>query len=632
MLSRFLLFFAFLLLPVSAHAKLPKKCVEAYNLSKKEQFTKALDLIPSKQCPLLTKYIKWKELRYADNNASFKEHYDFMKKNPSWPFLHQIRKNMERREPKGISDAKLKQWFMKEAPSTWQGVTLYAKLLQKYGVNSKANKIVRRHWHHHLRDKEKADKFFKLHQKILRPEDHLKRVQELLWDGKAEPAKPLLKYLKKPHREIAEARIALLENDEAKIKKALRKVPLKYRNDEGILYDRTKWHRRFDEDKALDFYQQVRPQIDTHVGKWVKEKHIVIRDGMRAGQYKKAYKLAASHSFKSGSNFAEAEWLAGFIAHRFLKDDKLAVKHFETLLKGLKKPPSITQAAYWGAKAQKRLGNEKRRVAWLKRAADYPLNYYGQLACEELGVTDYLKLQKSSGISQAQINKHKSHRFMPVLKMLQELDASHMSLPFLYLMYKHAKGWKDKLAVIELARTYSPENVVELLEIMEKSRNVKLKWAYPSLTDIKWRKGINKSLVHAIIRKESKFNPKVISWAGAIGVMQLMPKTGEYIAKELKVKNFKPSQLYDRSLNLRFGQFYVEESLERFEGHLPLMLAAYNAGHGNVNNKWVPKFGDPRTDKIDDETWIEMIPFMETRFYVMKVTAYYKIYKALLRK
>ena len=157
--------------------------------------------------------------------------------------------------------------------------------------------------------------------------------------------------------------------------------------------------------------------------------------------------------------------------------------------------------------------------------------------------------------------------------------------------------------------------------------------AYPILEKADWRKGLDKALVHAVIRKESGFDPKVTSNRGAIGLIQIMPNTGKEIAEKLKIKNFKPKQLYHGPTNLKIGQKYLEQMLALFDNKsIPMSLAAYNAGYGNVQLKWVPKFGDPRTKDVDTKTWIELIPFGETRFYIRKVTASWKIYQALFSK
>lgn len=614
-------------------AQPPKACREAYVLAQKDQYTKALDQLKKKKCPQdLIDYIKWRELKYPENNATFKEHFDFIHAHPRWPFLSVIRKNMVQKEPKGVSDQALVRLFKDSPPTTVDGITLYAKILNRQKKSNLAAQKIRTFWTNRILNKEDAGTFLKTHANVLRPQDHHKRLEFLLWGGKADLAEPLVKYLPKEKALIAKTRIALLQNKPKVFKTLMKKIPKSQLTNEGLLYDQVVWRRRYKEKEGIDLYQQVRKHIDTHLPYWAKQKHIIVRDAIRLKNYEKAYRLVSSHQFKSGKLFAEAEWLAGFVAYRFLKKDQAAVKHFTRLLEKLKKPMGLAQAAYWGSLALKRMGNNKKRIAWLKKGAAYPMTYYGQLCCEALGRKNYLNLKKAPSIKKALKQKIEKHPFAKIVKLLDQLERPTEALPFLFLLFKRVKNDQERLAVIDFAHRYSPENVIELVGLYNGPDTLMYKMAYPILKGAQWRKGLDKALVHAIIRKESGFNPHVTSHRGAIGLIQVMPPTGKEIATQLKLKAFKPNDLYDEKVNLKIGQVYIDQMLKKYDSKsLPLSLAAYNAGFGNVSFKWLPKFGDPRTDEIDDMTWIELIPFGETRFYIRKILASHKIYQNLLR-
>ena len=119
-------------------------------------------------------------------------------------------------------------------------------------------------------------------------------------------------------------------------------------------------------------------------------------------------------------------------------------------------------------------------------------------------------------------------------------------------------------------------------------------------------------LVAAVIKHESKFRPNAKSTGGALGMMQLMPQTAEWIARQMD-EPFTEDYLYDPALNIRYGVWYLAELEREFGGNDILALAAYNAGRGNVR-EWMERWH--WTDQFDE---IEAIPYPETRLYVRRV-------------
>lgn len=130
-------------------------------------------------------------------------------------------------------------------------------------------------------------------------------------------------------------------------------------------------------------------------------------------------------------------------------------------------------------------------------------------------------------------------------------------------------------------------------------------------------------LIFSIIKAESKFDPNAISNRGAKGLMQIMNQTGEWGAEELNMQGFTTDQLFDPAVNIEIGSWYVGKLIRQYDGDIPTLLAAYNAGTGNVykwrNNK----------DYSSDGVTVDYIPFGETRDYIKKVARYFKCYKYL---
>ena len=157
---------------------------------------------------------------------------------------------------------------------------------------------------------------------------------------------------------------------------------------------------------------------------------------------------------------------------------------------------------------------------------------------------------------------------------------------------------------------------------------VKNKYIYPDLyketvTMYAEANGISPALVASVIMHESKFSERVHSPRGAIGLMQLMPETAEWIAGQLGETDFSLQMLYEPEMNIRYGTWYLALLEQEFDGNLVLALAAYNAGRGIVHewmeeNDWPPDFKD-----------ISAIPYPETRFYVERVLKDKKSYETV---
>ena len=137
------------------------------------------------------------------------------------------------------------------------------------------------------------------------------------------------------------------------------------------------------------------------------------------------------------------------------------------------------------------------------------------------------------------------------------------------------------------------------------------------------RFGVDPFLVSAVIRQESIFDMNIVSPAGAVGLMQIMPYTGSDIASKLK-ETFAVDSLYNYAYNIRFGTFYLRKLLDQFKGDHVMVLCSYNAGPHNAV-RW-----HERNKNLEYDLFIEDIGFLETRGYVKKVMANYWTYKALV--
>ena len=140
---------------------------------------------------------------------------------------------------------------------------------------------------------------------------------------------------------------------------------------------------------------------------------------------------------------------------------------------------------------------------------------------------------------------------------------------------------------------------------------------------------IEKSIVYAIARQESAFNPAAVSRAGALGLLQLMPATAKMVAKSTGVPFNAKRLTSDPGYNATLGAAHLADLVGDFNGSYIMSFAAYNAGKSRVM-QWVAQYGDPRDPNVDAIDWIERIPFTETRNYVQRCTENLQVYRARL--
>jgi len=134
---------------------------------------------------------------------------------------------------------------------------------------------------------------------------------------------------------------------------------------------------------------------------------------------------------------------------------------------------------------------------------------------------------------------------------------------------------------------------------------------------------IDRAVVSAVMREESGYRPEVTSPAGARGLLQIMPDTGRRLAAELGLGGFEPADLYLPRTNIRLGTFYLDQLMRQFDGRLVAAVASYNAGPHNVARWLVERPG------LEDDEWVEAVPYSQTRSYVKRVMRSIHAYRML---
>lgn len=173
----------------------------------------------------------------------------------------------------------------------------------------------------------------------------------------------------------------------------------------------------------------------------------------------------------------------------------------------------------------------------------------------------------------------------------------------------HTWGWHDR-AILTLSKTDFRDDL-ELRFPLEYREHI---------TEYSSIQSVDPSWAYAVIRQESAFTPDARSSVGAMGLMQIMPRTGKLIARDLDTRLKNPNQLLEARTNIRFGISYLRKVLNRFDQNMVLATAAYNAGPQRVSS-WLPK-----DETLAPDRWVENIPFSETQNYVRQVMAFTVIY------
>jgi soluble lytic murein transglycosylase len=138
---------------------------------------------------------------------------------------------------------------------------------------------------------------------------------------------------------------------------------------------------------------------------------------------------------------------------------------------------------------------------------------------------------------------------------------------------------------------------------------------------------VERGLVFAIARQESAFNPKAVSPAKAMGLMQVTPAAAKTITRRFGATYDAKRLLSDPAYNAMLGAAELGALVNDYRGSYILTFVGYNAGRGRVRD-WIEKYGDPRDPKVDAVDWVERIPFSETRNYVQRIMENVQVYRA----
>ncbi len=343
-----------------------------------------------------------------------------------------------------------------------------------------------------------------------------------------------------------------------------------------------------------------------------------------AGRDGWALEWAENAAFRSGIYVPQAHWISG-LAHWRLGNKKEAAVHFARATNLSSSDIWFHAAtAFWAARAYLVTRQPEKVNAYLQIAAKNRRTFYGILARrmlgQDLGLNWKMPVLDKNMVDEL-TKMPRGYRAMALLQM-GYISRAERELRNL------GRGANERVArgILALAaRGKMASLAIRLDQELYPNGGGFDGAAYPIPV---YAPGggfrVDRALIYALIRQESKFKPNAKSWAGARGLMQLMPRTARFVAKASKLRLKKRSDLFKPVINLSLGQKYIEILLEtkKINGNLFLMAAAWNGGPGNLN-KW-----RKATKYMDDPLFfIESIPARETRNFIEHVLSNLWIYR-----
>ncbi|MCC7271718.1 MAG: lytic transglycosylase domain-containing protein [Alphaproteobacteria bacterium] len=575
--------------------------------------------------PVAAKVVRWLQWARSDGPADPAEIAAFLAANPGWPLAGRLARRMEDRLDPLPPDATLLQWFDRRAPETTAGRVAYASALQRAGRADDARAALRRAWVEGSFRPDEEREFLERFADALRPIDHQDRLERLVWENETVGAQRMLARVEPGPRRVAEMRLRLRAG---KRPDGIDRLGQGERADPGLLLDLVRHYRRVEDDAEAERILTGRPPETVRPELWWTERNLLARRAMRNGAAASAYRIAATHGFTEGVPLAEAEFLAGWIALRFLADPTAADAHFARLEAAVSMPISRSRAAYWRGRAADALGQGEVATARWRDAARHLTTYYGQLAAERLGLRsapDWMVVPTVTP-TEAGLAAFAAQETAVAATLLAQIGEVRWARPFVARLVAQAQNDVDLATAAEFARRTGLAGLAVLAGKRAGYEGTHLPgYAFPVQLMAETATP-EPALVNAVIRQESMFDPTAVSSAGARGLMQLMPATARQVARELAERHSDQRLVADPGYNVTLGRRYLANQIEAFGGSYVLAVAAYNAGPGRAR-QWLQDYGDPRGGKADPVDWVEMIPFNETRNYVQRVMENLQVYR-----
>ena len=600
-----------------------------------DRWAEAAASVASHPDPVARKLVLWLRLS-TPGAARVDEIGDFLAQNPDWPLAGTLARRRDEALALEPDAAIARAECQRTVPSATAALLRCADVLA--GMGDSADAMLKAAWATGPADATWETRFIARWASILTREDHLRRFQALSWTDLA-GARGQADRLDPGYQLSVEARLALRRDDPAGPGLA-HAVPSPQRADPALFLDLARYLRRASRDDEVAALWRAQGNAAERAapaarrGAFWDERNLMVRRRLRQGDDAGAYAIAAGHAQQAGEQRTDAEFLAGFVALRRLKDARAAHGHFETLAAASKAAITQGRAQYWIGRAA---AAPEGRTAAFQRAASWTSTFYGQLAAHALDPNERIIAARVAAARDPQADGTRARdlagrELARAAAVLVAWGEPRRAAPFLMQLYEVAPDPPDRALAARLAAGLGlTETAVSIARRAGRDGMMLLEAGWPTVLTVPTQP-VDPAMTLAIIRQESNFDGGAVSPAGARGLMQLMPGTAALVAKGLGIAAPLGALTSDPALNIQLGTTYLRGLLDQFDANIAMAAAGYNAGPRRVTD-WIELNGDPRVppseargaDIID---WIELIPFSETRNYVQRVVENTVIYRA----
>lgn len=607
--------------------------LRAFESAERHDWAGARALATQVSDPMGRRLIDWRYLMDRNSGASFHEIAAFLRAYPDWPARDTLFTRAEAAIGPGTPPQTVLAFFQGHDPVSDIGKVRLGEAYLATGGAAKGAALIREAWIGGDFDLNQEYDITRRHANLLTADVERARLNRLLFENEATAAHRELPRAPADAQQIAQVRLALQGNPRQGVQ-MLNTLPASRQWDPGLLYDHAKLLRQQNQVNAIPAYlsrARTRDLARIDPGKVWNEVGSAAREAIQDRYYSTAHSLLAYSGLSTGIEYSEAEFLAGWLDLRFLRNPREARAHFLNMARANTRPISKSRAYYWAGRSSEAAGDYASARQDYAAAGQYSRAFYGQLALAKLSPAPVLALRDTyAAPTGAQLAWYQKQDLTHAIRVLADLGMVSLVRAFAtYDAETHPEPWHVKLLASDLAGMGFTDAAIRALKTAAYNGTHFLAYSHPVVSLPAYSgpgHGPDRAFVLAIIRQETEFDPAAVSGAGARGLMQLMPASAKRDAERGGVAYLPDQLLSNPSYNMRLGMVELAENLASYNGSYILTAAAYNAGRGNVN-KWINTYGDPRSPVVDPLDWLEEIPFAETRNYVQRVMENMEVYR-----